>query len=143
MNLKEEEITIASLDVENMYPLTYLSLIKQAICHYGRNLSREDKLTLESCLSMIVFGMQTTLTRFRDRYFNYRGVAGEKENEIDEDNNGLTIGSFKSAFCADLCATYIFEMRERCFHYTKFKGIYRDDGLVIFLGKLTQLDLAK
>eukprot|EP00957_Ditylum_brightwellii_P007212 548017-Ditylum_brightwellii.AAC.1 len=34
-------------------------------------------------------------------------------------------------------------MRERCFHHTKIKGIYQDDRLVIFLGKLTQLGLAK
>eukprot|EP00957_Ditylum_brightwellii_P052720 3996623-Ditylum_brightwellii.AAC.1 len=92
---------------------------------------------------MIAFGIQTTLTRFKDRYFNYRGTAGEKENETDEDDNGLAIGSFEAAFCVDLCATYIFEMKERCFHHTKFKGIYQDEGLVIFLGKLTQLDSAK
>eukprot|EP00957_Ditylum_brightwellii_P017884 1346881-Ditylum_brightwellii.AAC.1 len=57
--------------------------------------------------------------------------------------NGLGIGSFEAGFCADLCATYIFEMREQYFHHTKFKGIYRNDGLIIFLGKLTQTDLAK
>eukprot|EP00957_Ditylum_brightwellii_P003468 262534-Ditylum_brightwellii.AAC.1 len=129
MNLKEEDITIASLDVENMYPLMRLSLIKKAIRHYGRNLSREDKLTLESCLSMIAFGMQTTLTPFKDRYFNYKGAAGRDRNEINKDNNGLAIGSFKAALCADLCATYIFKMREQCFRHMKFKGIYRDDGL--------------
>eukprot|EP00957_Ditylum_brightwellii_P033572 2544733-Ditylum_brightwellii.AAC.1 len=92
---------------------------------------------------MIVFGMQTTLTRFRDRYFNYQGTAGGDGNEIDKEDNVLSIGSFKAAFCADLCATYIFEIQERCFCHTKFKGIYRDNGLVIFLVKLTQFDLAK
>eukprot|EP00957_Ditylum_brightwellii_P011318 855835-Ditylum_brightwellii.AAC.1 len=34
-------------------------------------------------------------------------------------------------------------MQEQCFRHTKFKGVYRDDGLVILLGKLTQTDLAK
>eukprot|EP00957_Ditylum_brightwellii_P063780 4839506-Ditylum_brightwellii.AAC.1 len=34
-------------------------------------------------------------------------------------------------------------MPEQCFYHTKFKGIYRDNGLVIFLGKLTQIDHAK
>eukprot|EP00957_Ditylum_brightwellii_P184292 14037757-Ditylum_brightwellii.AAC.1 len=34
-------------------------------------------------------------------------------------------------------------MQEQCFHHTTFKGIYRNSGLVIFLGKLTQIDLAK
>eukprot|EP00957_Ditylum_brightwellii_P209950 15364412-Ditylum_brightwellii.AAC.1 len=59
---------------------------------------------------MIAVGMQTTLTRFKDRYFNYKGAAGGDGNEINKDNNGLAIGSFKTAFCADLCATYIFKM---------------------------------
>eukprot|EP00957_Ditylum_brightwellii_P020144 1519194-Ditylum_brightwellii.AAC.1 len=78
---------------------------------------------------MIAFGMQTTLTRFKDRYFNYRGAGGGNRNEIDEDNNGLAIGSFEAAFCADLCATYIFKMQEQCFCHTIFKGIYRYGGL--------------
>eukprot|EP00957_Ditylum_brightwellii_P073552 5589118-Ditylum_brightwellii.AAC.1 len=78
---------------------------------------------------MFAFGMQTTLTRFKDRYFNYKGAGGGDRNEINKDNNSLAIGSFKAAFCADLCATYIFKMREQCFHHTKFKGIYRDNGL--------------
>eukprot|EP00957_Ditylum_brightwellii_P184611 14059740-Ditylum_brightwellii.AAC.1 len=129
MNLKEEEIAIASLDVKNIYLSMCLSLIKKTICHFGRHLSREDKSTLESCLLMIAFGMQTTLTRFKDRYFNYRGSAGGDGYEIDKDDNGLAIGSFKAAFCADMCATYIFKMREQCSHHTKFKGIYRDNGL--------------
>eukprot|EP00957_Ditylum_brightwellii_P159715 12156173-Ditylum_brightwellii.AAC.1 len=110
MNLTEEEITIPSLDVKNMYLPTSLSLIKKAICHYGRNLSRENKLTLEPCLLMIASGMQTTLTRFKNRYFNCKGAAGGDSNEIDKDNNGLAIGSFKAAFCADLCAAYIFKI---------------------------------
>eukprot|EP00957_Ditylum_brightwellii_P047543 3611026-Ditylum_brightwellii.AAC.1 len=87
--------------------------------------------------------MQTTLTRFKDRYFNYKGAAGGDSNEINKDNNGLAIGSFEITFCADLCATDIFKMQEQCFRHTKFKGIYRGDGLVIFLGKLTQTDLTK
>eukprot|EP00957_Ditylum_brightwellii_P025346 1917045-Ditylum_brightwellii.AAC.1 len=33
-------------------------------------------------------------------------------------------------------------MRERCFCHTKYKGTYCNDGLVIFIGKLTQNDLA-
>eukprot|EP00957_Ditylum_brightwellii_P076668 5827841-Ditylum_brightwellii.AAC.1 len=109
MNLKENKITITLLDIVNMYPLTRLSLIKQAIHHCAKNLSVKDKSTLESCLSMIAFGMQTSLMRFKDQYFNYKGAKGK-------DNN--------------MCATYIFEMRERCFRRTKYKGIYHDDSLV-------------
>eukprot|EP00957_Ditylum_brightwellii_P155323 11823877-Ditylum_brightwellii.AAC.1 len=77
---------------------------------------------------MIAFGTQTTLTRFKDRYLNYKGAVGGDGNVINKDDNGLAICSFEAAFCADLCATYIFKM---------------GNGLVISLGKLTQTDLAK
>eukprot|EP00957_Ditylum_brightwellii_P046080 3496034-Ditylum_brightwellii.AAC.1 len=87
--------------------------------------------------------MQTTLTRFKDRYFNYKGASEGDGNEINKDNNSLAIGSFEAAFCMELCATYIFEMQERCLHHKKFKGIYRDNDLVIFLGEITQTDLAE
>eukprot|EP00957_Ditylum_brightwellii_P087996 6701781-Ditylum_brightwellii.AAC.1 len=102
MDLKENKITIALLDVVNMYPSTHLSQIKQAICYYTKNLSEEDKLTLKSCLSMIAFGMQTALTRFKDQYFNYKGTTGEDNGEMNADDNGLAIGLFKSTFCADM-----------------------------------------
>eukprot|EP00957_Ditylum_brightwellii_P081072 6166161-Ditylum_brightwellii.AAC.1 len=41
-----------------------------------------------------------------------------------------------------MCAAYIFEMKDKCFQHAKCKGIYCNDGLVIFLGKLTKNELA-
>eukprot|EP00957_Ditylum_brightwellii_P177403 13512734-Ditylum_brightwellii.AAC.1 len=142
MNLKENKITSALLDVVNMYLSTSLLLIKQAMHHYTKNLSVKDKLTFESSLPMISFGMQSMLTRFKDQYFNYKGIKGEDNGEKNADDNGLAIGLFEYVFCADMCATYIFEMREQCFWHAKYKGIYHNDSLVIFSGKLIQNELA-
>eukprot|EP00957_Ditylum_brightwellii_P150272 11444191-Ditylum_brightwellii.AAC.1 len=84
-----------SLDIVNMYPSTRLLLIKKAIRHYARNLPTNKKIEIEQCLSMIAFGMKTTL-----------GVVGSGEEQENEDNNGLAIGAFGAAFCADTNATY-------------------------------------
>eukprot|EP00957_Ditylum_brightwellii_P140358 10694438-Ditylum_brightwellii.AAC.1 len=59
-----------------------------------------------------------------------------------EENIALAIGAYKSAFCADIVASYIFEMTEMSFLQTKHKGIYRDDGLVIVTGKWTRMQVA-
>eukprot|EP00957_Ditylum_brightwellii_P211837 15366657-Ditylum_brightwellii.AAC.1 len=67
----------------------------------------------------------------------------EEDNvETNTDDNGLAIGLFEATFCTDMCTSYIFEMRERCFQHAKYKEIYRDDGLVVLLGKQTQNELA-
>eukprot|EP00957_Ditylum_brightwellii_P094631 7207074-Ditylum_brightwellii.AAC.2 len=91
---------------------------------------------------MIAFGMQTMLTRLEDQYFNYKGAKGKDNNEQNVDDNGLAISLFESAFCADMCATYILGMRERCFWHAKYKSIYHNDVLLIFMGKITQNELA-
>eukprot|EP00957_Ditylum_brightwellii_P186047 14165037-Ditylum_brightwellii.AAC.1 len=81
---------------------------------------------------MIAFGMKTPLVQFQDQYFNYKGVVGNKEEQNDEDNNGLVIGAFEAAFCADTSATYIYEMCETIIKKLKYAGSYQDDGLAIF-----------
>eukprot|EP00957_Ditylum_brightwellii_P107396 8195023-Ditylum_brightwellii.AAC.1 len=90
-----------SLDIVNMYPSTKCLLIRKAIRHYAQNLPTKHKQEIEQCLDMIAFGMKTTLVRFQDQYFNYKGVVGNDEEQNDEDNNGLAIGAFEVAFCAD------------------------------------------
>eukprot|EP00957_Ditylum_brightwellii_P055787 4227407-Ditylum_brightwellii.AAC.1 len=50
---------------------------------------------------MIAFGMKTTLVRFQDKYYNYKGVIGNDTEKGSEDDNGLAIGAFEVAFCAD------------------------------------------
>eukprot|EP00957_Ditylum_brightwellii_P136981 10445829-Ditylum_brightwellii.AAC.1 len=96
MNLKENKITIDLLDADNMYLSSHLSLIKQAIRYYAKSLSEEDKFTLKFCLPMIAYGMQTTLTRLEDQYFNYKGTTGKDSGEANADDNGLAIGLFEA-----------------------------------------------
>eukprot|EP00957_Ditylum_brightwellii_P137731 10499968-Ditylum_brightwellii.AAC.1 len=76
--------------------------------------------------------MKTTLVRFQDQYFNYKGDVGSEEEQNNEDNNGLAIGAFEAAFCADTSATYIYKMCETIIKKLKYTGSYQDDGLAIF-----------
>eukprot|EP00957_Ditylum_brightwellii_P095539 7277200-Ditylum_brightwellii.AAC.1 len=57
---------------------------------------------------------------FQDQYFNYKGVVGNDEEQKDEDNNGLAIGAFEGAFCADTSATYVYEMCEAVIKKLKY-----------------------
>ena len=51
------------------------------------------------------------------------------------EEQGLAIGWYKSAFLADLVASYLFEKAKANFRPTIYLGIYRDDGLLVFKGK--------
>ena len=57
---------------------------------------------------------------------------GSEEEQENEDNNGLVIGAFEAAFCADTSATYVYGMCESIIGKLKYTGSYRDDGLAIF-----------
>eukprot|EP00957_Ditylum_brightwellii_P139447 10627750-Ditylum_brightwellii.AAC.1 len=85
-----------------------------------------------------MFGMQTTLVCFQDQYYNYKGVVGGDEMEANEDDNGLAIGTYESAFCADISATYTYKMCDKIFAKLRYAGLYLDDGLAIFEGKKTR-----
>ena len=77
--------------------------------------------------------MGNTLSTFRDKYYEY-GVG----KEIKE--RGLTIGVYKSPWLVDLVASYIMDKLSYIFvRTTKYSGIYRDDGIVIFDGKSTKI----
>jgi hypothetical protein len=71
----------------------------------------------------------------RDKYFEYDG----EKYFLDK---GLTIGGYESAWLADLVAAYVLEKTKHLFLGTVFYGIYRDDGLVIFLGILLKAEIA-
>eukprot|EP00957_Ditylum_brightwellii_P053541 4057095-Ditylum_brightwellii.AAC.1 len=81
---------------------------------------------------MIAFGMKAILVCYQDEYFNYKGVVEEGMNDGDEDENGLAIGAYEAAFCADVGATYVYEMNENILNKLRFAGTYRDDRLTIF-----------
>eukprot|EP00957_Ditylum_brightwellii_P059405 4510422-Ditylum_brightwellii.AAC.1 len=92
---------------------------------------------------MINFGMKTTLVRFQEDYYNYKGVVGNDTDETNDDNNGLAIGAFEAAFCAAASATNVYEMRKNIIGQLKYTRIYRDDGLTIFEGRKTISEIIK
>jgi hypothetical protein len=71
---------------------------------------------------------------FQDQYYIYDG-----DQSLDE--KGLTIGGYESAWLADL--VYILEQVDEKFSDTRFFGMYRDDGLVVFNSKKTKTQIQK
>eukprot|EP00957_Ditylum_brightwellii_P004177 318315-Ditylum_brightwellii.AAC.1 len=65
-------------------------------------------------MTLVKFGMKSTLIEFRDKYYKYKGAAGAS---ADAKDTGLAIGSFKSAWLVDLVASYLLEMTED--HFTE------------------------
>ena len=119
-----------------MYPSTRFSLIKKAIDYFSHGFSEFEQQQIDAALSMVKFGMSSVYMSFRDRYYFYTG-AGEKEDVA------LAIGGHESAFFADLVVSYLFEVTRECFSNATYRGIYRDDGFVVFRGHLTPWDLRK
>eukprot|EP00957_Ditylum_brightwellii_P088440 6736322-Ditylum_brightwellii.AAC.1 len=78
------------------------------------------------------------LVQFQSQYYNYKGVVNNGEEETNEDNNGLAIGTFQSAFCADISTTYTYRMCTNTLDQLKYTSFYRNDGLAIFDGKRTR-----
>jgi hypothetical protein len=65
--------------------------------------------------------MGNTIVTFLDKYHEY-GV------DPDPDCHGLTIGGFKSAFLANLEATYLFDKLHHLMeHHVRFIGTYHDN----------------
>eukprot|EP00957_Ditylum_brightwellii_P159904 12171474-Ditylum_brightwellii.AAC.1 len=54
--------------------------------------------------------------------------------EANDDDNGLAIGAYEAAFCADTGATFVYEMCKTILGKMKYAGTYQDDGLTIFEG---------
>ena len=99
-------------------------------------LSNKKKKKIHWCLDLIQFGMRSKLLNFQDRFFEYKGNG--YKNDI-----GLAIGGYESAFLADLVASFIFEKTEHLLNDTRYKEIYRDDGLIIFKNTLKYLKIVK
>eukprot|EP00957_Ditylum_brightwellii_P087547 6664570-Ditylum_brightwellii.AAC.1 len=73
---------------------------------------------------MIAFGMKTAPVCFQDQYYNYKGVVNGDKNETNDDNNGLAIGAYESAFCTDISAVYAYKMCDEIFAKPKYNGSY-------------------
>eukprot|EP00957_Ditylum_brightwellii_P117498 8961341-Ditylum_brightwellii.AAC.1 len=133
LGLTKDDVILMSLDINNMYPLVRAKLIKKALEFYSQNLSEEDKQKIKLGMEVAHFGMKRTLVSFQDKYFVYKGAA-KGANLINEDV-ALAIGVYKSAFLANLVALYLFEMAGSKFIEAKYKGIYKEDGLTVLVGK--------
>ena len=77
LKIKEGETTLASLDIENMYPSVRLSLIRKAVTFYSTGVKENISKTIEECWKMIEFGMQSCLIIFDGRYYEY-SIGEEK-----------------------------------------------------------------
>ena len=126
-------MTIASVDAINMYPSIKLATIKNAVRFFARKLNNEVRKTINLCLNLIQFGMSSPQISFDREYYEYHG--GEREEQ------GLVIGGYKSAFLADLVASYLFEKASSIFWPTIYHGIYQDEGLMVFKGKKETSDI--
>jgi hypothetical protein len=128
MDLQRDNITIISLDIKDMYPQCRFKAVKAAIRHYSSRLPPLQQEKAKQCLDILEFSMGNTIVSFRDKYYEY-GV------DPDPNRRGLTIGSFESAFLADLEATYIFEKLHRLLEqHVRFIGTYYNDEIILFWG---------
>eukprot|EP00957_Ditylum_brightwellii_P208876 15359351-Ditylum_brightwellii.AAC.1 len=90
-------------------------------------------------MDIVQFGMKSTLIQFKGQCFIYQGAA--KGKEILDEGVTLAIGAYESAFLAGIVASYVFEETEECFVKCIYKGIYRDDGLVVFTGRQNKREI--
>eukprot|EP00957_Ditylum_brightwellii_P063512 4820868-Ditylum_brightwellii.AAC.1 len=87
-------------------------------------------------MDIVQFGMKSTLIQFIGQYFIYQGAA--KGKDLSDKDVALAIGAYKSAFLANIVASYIFEEMDKCFENFVFRGIYRDNDYLQFTTKLGQ-----
>ena len=134
-NVKKEETMIATLDIKDMYPSIKFKVIQRAVEFDAQDLEREDKERIEQCLQMIKFSIRNQLFGFLDKFYTYYGQTNNGEEQT------LTIGGYKSAWLADLVASFILDNCENYFNLCLYHGIYRYDGLVLFKGKWSDKEL--
>ena len=122
--LKQNEVTLMSLDIVNMYPLVRVKLIRKVLSHYARNLPDAAKETINMCMDIVQFGMKSTLIQFKGKYYVYKGAA--KGKELSEEDVALAIGAYEATFLADIVASYVFKETGEFLTKCAFRGIYRD-----------------
>jgi hypothetical protein len=99
--------------------------------HYASVLLQLKQKQINKCLDILCFSMGNTIVSFQNKYYEY-GV------DSDPDRHGLTIGGFKSAFLANLEATYIFDKLNMLLtQHVRFIGTYQDDKIIIFWSQRT------
>ena len=62
LNVREDEVTIVSVDAERMYPTMQCKMVRKAIYYFlstvSEEVSAEDKMTIDKCLELITFVWQ-------------------------------------------------------------------------------------
>ena len=127
LSLTSSNATIASLDVENMYPSIKYRLVLSAINSYSERFNEEEMERIDAALEMLKFRTRNTIISFADKYYE----CGTSDNPMEW---GLTIGGYESAWLADIVASYVLDKAKDRFADTHYFGIYRDDGCVMFKG---------
>ena len=126
---KRERVTKVSIDAVVMYPSIKFPLVKKAIPFYTRNLPKNEMTKINLCLRLIGFGMSSTLLSFQEKYYEYGDEGLETK--------GLAIGGYESALLADLVDYYLLEVTNNQFKQVTWRGIYRDDGFLVFKGRIS------
>eukprot|EP00957_Ditylum_brightwellii_P047219 3586024-Ditylum_brightwellii.AAC.1 len=111
-----------SLDIVNMYSLVRVKLIQKALNYYTKNLLATTREAIDLCMGIVQFGMKSTLIQLRGRYYVYKGAA--KDKELSDKDVALAIGAYKSAFLANIVASYMFEETEKCFRRRQLPAIH-------------------
>eukprot|EP00957_Ditylum_brightwellii_P211137 15365799-Ditylum_brightwellii.AAC.1 len=94
---------------------------------------------IDLCMEIVQFGMKSTLIQFRGQCCVYQGAS--KGKELSDKDVALAIGAYELAFLANIVASYVFEEMEECFERYVFRGIYRDNGLVVFIGNKNKREI--
>jgi len=128
--------TTTSMDGEDFCPLATLKMVRTAVCHFSKDLPEEDQITIEHCLDLIKFRMQSTLLAFVDK-------CHECDGDREPEEKGLTIGGHESAWLPDLAGAHIPDSTKSHFRKTKCCGPHRDDGTEAFNNKLSCNDMLK
>jgi hypothetical protein len=112
-----------------MYPQCRFKAVKATVQYYASHLEPLKQEQICKCLDILKFGMGNTIVSFLNKYYEY-------SIDPDPDRRRLTIEGFKSAFLADLEATYIFDkLNHLLARHVHFIGAYQDDKIIIFHGK--------
>eukprot|EP00957_Ditylum_brightwellii_P077048 5855103-Ditylum_brightwellii.AAC.1 len=83
-----------------MYPSIRVKLIRKALNHYTKDLPATARETIDLCRDIVQFGMKSILIQFKGQCFIYEGAA--KGKEISDEGVALAIGTYESAFLADI-----------------------------------------
>ena len=111
-----------------MYPSINIATTINAVRLFARKLTAATKNIINLCLELIRFGMSSTLISFNGDYCRYHSRKKEEQ--------GLSIGGYEYIFLTNLVVSYMFENAKTLLNRTNYHGIYRDDGLAVFRGKI-------